>query len=122
MKKGCFVQTIIILTIVTAAVLYIVNNKFNEVIFNPSKSLIINQINKDLNYIKESPEKDSLKVLISNYIKNLKSFKNISDQPIGRFVDSLKVALSDSVIDKREYKNLSKILKSKYHHERPKKD
>ena len=122
MKKGCFVQSIIVLTIITAAILYIVNHKFNEIIFNPSKRLIVNQITKDLNYVKDSPEKDSLRVLITEYISNLKSVKNLSDEPIGKFVDSLKLALKDSVIDNREYKNLSKILKSKIYHERPKKD
>ncbi len=122
MKKGCFVQIIIVLTIVIAAVLYIVNNKFNEFIFNPSKGLLISQVTKDLNYVKDSPEKDSLRILISDYIKNLKSIKNISDGSVGKFVDSLKAALRDSVIDKREYKNLSKILRSKFNHERPKKD
>jgi tRNA C32,U32 (ribose-2'-O)-methylase TrmJ len=122
MKKGCFIQIIIVLTIVTAAVLYIVNNKFDEIIFNPGKSLIVNQITKDLNYVKETPEKDSLRSLITSYIKNLKSFKSISKKPIERFVDSLKIALKDSIINKREYKNLSKILRSKNYHERPKKD
>jgi tRNA C32,U32 (ribose-2'-O)-methylase TrmJ len=122
MKKGCFIQIIVVLTIVTAAVLYIVNNKFDEIIFNPSKSLIVNQITKDLNYVKDTPEKDSLRSLITNYINNLKSIKSISKEPIEKFVDSLKVALQDSIIDKREYKNLSKILKSKIYHERPKKD
>ena len=122
MKKGCFIQIIVVLTIVTAAVLYIVNNKFDEIIFNPSKNIIVHQITKDLNYVKESPEKDSLRSLITSYIKNLKSIKNISKDPIEKFVDSLKVALQDSIIDKREYKNLSKILKSKIYHERPKKD
>jgi len=122
MKKGCFIQSIILLTIITAAILYIVNHKFNEIIFNPSKGLIVSQITKDLNYVKDSPEKDSLRVLVADYINNLKSIKNLSEQPIGNFVDSLKLALKDSIIDKNEYIHLSKILKSKIYHERPKKD
>jgi hypothetical protein len=122
MKKGCFIQLIIVLTIATAAVLYIVNNKFDDLIFNPSKSLIVSQITKDLNYVKDSPEKDSLRVLITDYINNLKSVKMLSKEPIGQFADSLKIALRDSAIDKNEYKNLSKILKSKFYYERPKKD
>ncbi len=113
MKKGCFVKTIIILTIFTAVILYIVNRRFNEVILNPSKSLIINQINRDLNYVKDSPEKDSLQILIKDYITGIKKINNISDKSIGEFIDSLKEALKDSTIDSAEYKKLYKILQPK---------
>ena len=113
MKKSCFLRAIIILTILTAVILYLVTHKFNEVILNPSKSLIISQINRDLNYVKDSPEKDSLQLLIKGYILGIKKIDNLSDKSIGEFIDTLKEALKDSVIDKREYKSLYKILKTK---------
>lgn len=113
MKKGCFIRSIIILTVLTAVVLYLVTHKFNEVVLNPSKSLIINQINRNLDYVKDSPEKDSLQALIKNYILGIQKVDNLSEASIGEFVDSLKVALRDSVIDKHEYKSLYKILKNK---------
>ena len=113
MKKSCFLRIIIFLTILTAVILYLVTNKFNEVILNPGKSLIINQINRNLNYVKDSPEKDSLQVLIKDYILGIKKVDSLSESSIGEFVDSLKVALKDSVIDNKEYKSLYKILKSK---------
>jgi ribosomal protein L19E len=113
MKKSCFIRSIIILTILTAVILYLVTHKFNEVVLNPGKSLIINQINRNLEYVKDSPEKDSLQALIKSYILGVKKVDNLSEASIGEFVDSLKVALSDSVIDKHEYKSLYKILKNK---------
>ncbi|MGD1007655.1 MAG: hypothetical protein ABR980_10545 [Ignavibacteriaceae bacterium] len=113
MKKGCFLRTIIIITILTAVVLYLITHKFNEVILNPGKSLIISQINRDMEYVKDSPEKDSLQLLIKDYIRGIKKVDNLSDKSIGEFLDTLKIALSDSVIDKREYKSLYKILKPK---------
>lgn len=122
MKKGCFVQSIIVLTIITAAILYIVNHKFNEYILNPGKGMIVKHISEELDYVKDSPEKDSLRVLIKDYVENLKSIKNLSNGPIDKFVDSLKIALQDSAIDKKEYKNLSKLLRSNTNYERPKKD
>jgi hypothetical protein len=112
MKKSCFIRAIIIITILTAVILYLVTHKFNEVILAPGKSLIISQINRDLDYVKESPEKDSLKLLIKDYILGIKKVDNLSDRCIGEFIDTLKTALSDSVIDEREYKSLCKILKS----------
>jgi tRNA C32,U32 (ribose-2'-O)-methylase TrmJ len=113
MKKGCFLRIIIIITILTAVVLYLVTYKFNEVILNPGKSLIINQINRDLEYVKDSPEKDSLKQLIKDYIHSIKKVDKLSDKSIGEFIDTLRVALSDSVIDDREYKSLYNILHTK---------
>jgi hypothetical protein len=113
MKKSCFIRAIIILTILTAVILYLVTHKFNEVILNPSKSLIINQINRDLDYVKDSPEKDSLQFLIKGYILGIKKVDNLSDKTIGEFIDTLKTSLRDSVIDRREFRSLYKILKTK---------
>ena len=111
MKKGCFIKSIILLTIVTAAILYIVNHKLNEVIMNPGKGLIISEINRDLDHVKASPEKDSLKILIKNYVEGLKSVKKLSDKSFGDFFDSVKIAIRDSAIDSNEFKSLSRILK-----------
>jgi hypothetical protein len=113
MKKGCFLRAIIIITILTAVILYLVSHRFNEVVMNPGKSLIISQINRDLEYVKDSPGKDSLKLLIKDYILGIKKVDNISDESIGEFIDTLKIALRDSIIDEREYKSLYKILKTK---------
>jgi hypothetical protein len=113
MKKSCFIRVIIILTILTAVILYLVTHEFNEVILNPGKRLAIHEINKDFDYVKDSPEKDSLQHLIKSYILGIKKVNSLSDESIGRFIDSMKVDLKDSVIDKRELKSLTTILKQK---------
>ena len=113
MKKSCFIRVIIILTILTAIVLYIINHKFNDIILNPSKRLLVSQINRDLNYVKDTPEKDSLQVLIKDYITGIKHIDNLSDESLRTFIDSLQEALKDSTIDSMEYKSLYSILKSK---------
>jgi hypothetical protein len=113
MKKSCFIRAIFIITILTAVILYLVTHKFNEVIINPSKNLIINQINRNLDYVKDSPEKDSLQGIIKEYILGIKKVDNLSEKSIGEFIDTLNAALSDSIIYKREYKSLYNILKTK---------
>ena len=63
MKKGCFVKSIILLTVLTAVLLYLINYKFNDIIINPGKNFIINQVTQEMEFVKSSPEKDSLKEL-----------------------------------------------------------
>jgi|YelNatPaOPRAMG01_1025707.scaffolds.fasta_scaffold00174_34 hypothetical protein len=113
MKKGCFVKIIVLLTILTAVVLYLINNKFDNLVFNPGKKILINQINRDLEFVKDSPQKDSLKLLINNYIMEIKNINSVYGKQINLFADSLKVALKDSIIDEREYKKLSVMLNKK---------
>ena len=113
MKKGCFVKSIIFLTVLTAVLLYLINYKFNDMIINPGKNFVINRMTKEMEFVKASPEKDSLKELISNYVKSIKSIDKLSENKIDNFTDSLKIALRDSVINQSEYKHLYKILNQK---------
>ncbi len=113
MKKGCFVKSIFILTVLTAVILYLINNKFESMIINPGKDFAINQMTKEMHFVKASPEKDSLKNLIRNYVARIKSFDKVSERRIGNFADSLKIALKDSVINQSEYNNLYHILNQK---------
>ena len=113
MKKGCFVKTIIFLTVITAVLLYLINHKFSALITNPGKDFLISQMNKEMRFVRSSPEKDSLKNLITVYVKKMKSLDKVSEHQIGDFADSLKIALKDSVINESEYKNLYHILNRK---------
>ncbi len=113
MKKGCFVKSIILLTVLTAVLLYLINYKFNDILINPGKKFIINQVTEEMSFVKSSPEKDSLKALIRNYVNRVKTLNNISSRQIGNFADSLKMALKDSIITKSEYGNLYRMLNRK---------
>ncbi len=112
MKKGCFVKLIIALTIITAVIAYFVRYKFNEIILIPGRYLITKSLDENLGRIKESPEKDSLRILIKNYVSGIKKVDNDSGKSIGEFADSIKVMLTkDSVITKDELNNIKELLK-----------
>ena len=113
MKKGCFVKTIVFLTLVTAVLLYLINYKFNSIIINPGKKIIINQMTDQMHFVKKSPEKDSLKNLIRIYVERLKTLDKVSKRQIGDFADTLEIALKDSVINRSEYEHLYHILNQK---------
>lgn len=114
MKKGCFVKTIVILTIVVAAVLYIVENKFDDFVIKPGKKiltpLIEKELNKKTNELKYSPEKDSTIALIQDYFNNVKIKDITSGDKIDSIKDSIKKYFKDSLISKDEFKNLKKLL------------
>jgi len=111
MKKGCFVKSIIILTIVVAVIAYIVRHRFNELILIPGRYFISKGLNENVDYLKPSPEKDSLKVLIRDYVTGLKNLNKTSSKTIEAFADSLKFILRDSVISQDELQQVKEIIK-----------
>ncbi len=126
MKKGCFLKVIIILTILIAAVLYIVENHFNDFILKPGeniiKDLVFKDVNKKMEHIKNSPEKDSLKVLINSFVfHKLHKGNKLSSEEIEDLIDSIETTLNDSVISAAELNNL-KIIFKKEINEGPKKN
>ena len=72
MKKGCFIKAIIVLTIVVASITYILQNKFNDYIFTPGKKIIlplfVKEFKSKLTYVKDSPQKDSLYVMLKTFM------------------------------------------------------
>ena len=123
MKKGCFVKTIIILTILIAAVLYFVQNHLDSLL-KPGKkivkNLLLSEAENDLAYVKASPEKDSLFILFDEYLdKRLDKIKTLSDKNeeeveinINKVIDSInKYMITDSLIDEKELQEIKIILK-----------
>jgi len=121
LKKGCFLKFIIIFTIVLAAALYIIQNKFDELFLNPGKklatSIIENGWNNDLDYVSETPEKDSLKSLLNFYISKIKSANDEGLEQTGNIIDMLAVSFKDSLIDKEELSQFTKIIKRTFKNE-----
>ncbi len=111
MKKGCFIKSIIILTILVAAIAYIVRHRFNELILLPGRYFISKGLNENMDYIKPSPEKDSLKILIRDYVTGLKHINKTSSKSIEAFADSLRFIVRDSVINKDELNQIKEIIK-----------
>ena len=120
MKKGCFLKVIIILTILIAAALYILENHFDDFIRKPGEKiindLVFNDVNREMEFVKNSPEKDSLKVLINSFIFNkIHKEHRLSSGEIENIVDSIKSALKDSTISPVEIDNLKSIFKKELH-------
>jgi len=116
MKKGCFLKLVIIITILVASVLYIVQNKFDEIFLNPSKKLITELIEDnwetELSYITDTEEKDSLKSLLHFYVEGIKTVSEISEDNHDELLELLESTFTDSLITKEELLKLTKIVKS----------
>lgn len=122
MKKGCFIKSIMLLTVITAAVLYIVYNKFDDFFLNPGKHLIVTSLNSEISRIQDSPEKDSLKAMINEYVNGITNVKKISHKAVEEFADSLNFVLMDSMISPEELDHLRTILKKVNVNERSEKN
>lgn len=126
MKKGCFIKGIIILTIIVAAVTYIFQNKFNDFIFTPGKKVIlpifINDFKKNLTYVKDGPRKDSLNLLIKNYLESSKNINELSDDSLKPFVREIYSIIADSIITSSELKNFNDFIRQRRKNERSEKN
>ena len=125
-KKGCFLRIIIGLTIVVAVVLYIVQNHLDDVVINPAKkvisSFITNGAFKHLTYIKDTPEKDSLKILLKDYLtEKITKTKSLNDEDLDWLIDSIKVIVTDSLITKDDLNKIKELINLK-DYERSKKN
>ena len=114
MKKGCFLKFIIIFTIILAATLYVVQNKFEKIFFDPGKELLITSLEgaweENLNYLKESTAKDSLKSLLISHIAKLKSAKDLSGDRIDEIFKYIKTTFKDSLVDQTELTHVRELL------------
>lgn len=114
MKTGCFLKSIIILTIIVAAILYIIQHK-SELFFEPGKKLLteafLDDWDNNFNFVRNTSEKSELKNTLKSYIDSLK-LKDIPDEEqIKRIAELVKSAASDSIISKDELKEISEKLK-----------
>ncbi|MDR3609361.1 MAG: hypothetical protein P4L27_02225 [Ignavibacteriaceae bacterium] len=110
MKKGCFIRTVFVLTIVTGVAVYLIQTKWPS-IRNMLAGVPRKGIEKTLVKFKESPEKDSLKVMLDNFFSedfvHMNQFSNKMFDPL---VTSLANFSSDSILDKNELNQLKEIL------------
>ena len=115
MKKGCFLKFIIIFTIVLAAIIYLVQNKFDELFLDQGKEFVLSVIeenwNTELGYVTDSQEKDSLKNLLHFYISGIQSAKHLSDERTEAVINYLDQTFKDSVVDFGELSNINELIK-----------
>lgn len=115
MKPGCFIKVVVTITIVTAVILWMVQNKHYEFILNPGKKalaeLMIGDIDKRIAILKENSEKDSLKFMLKDFMEHeVISFKKFNTEMFDPFEDSLNQFTSDSIINKTELHTLSLLI------------
>ena len=115
MKKSCFIQSIVIITIFVAAAIYIIQYKLDDWLVKPGKKLILSQVSKNWEketaYIKESLEKDSLKFLLQYYLKNIKTMEDVVNLEQDIFLSEFNIAIEDSLITDNEISNLTLLMK-----------
>jgi len=121
MKKGCFLNVVIIGTILIAAAVYIVENKFDEWFLKPGKELVLNEIinnwDNEFKYIYASPQKDSLKNLLVYYVDNIKSLDEVVLTNEKSFANEFESVIEDSLITKNEISKLTTLVKKELNEE-----
>ena len=116
MKKGCFIRSIVIITILIAAALYIIENKFDEFFLEPGKKYLADLVEvglkEDMEKIVDSPEKDSLSIILKSYLKEFKESKKfkISSDDLDSFSELLNGTSKDSILTKNELEEISNLL------------
>ena len=115
MKKGCFIQSVIIATILVGAAVYIIKYKLNDWIVKPGKKLIISEVEKnwesEIAFIKKSVEKDSLKSLMNYYLHNIKTMEDVVNLDEDIFHIEFESIIKDSLVTQNELSKLTQILK-----------
>lgn len=119
MRKSCFLKSVFILTILIGGIVYIIQYKVDDWFVKPGKEFIVNEAIKNLDaeliYITDSPNKDSLKSLVKYFFKDIKSFGEIVNLEHDIFTEEFKDAIKDSIITDSEISNLTSILKKVDH-------
>jgi hypothetical protein len=115
MKKGCFIQAVIVVTIFVAAAIYIIQYKLDDWFSNPTKKFLLSQVvhdwDNEVKYIDASVQKDSLKALLIYYIENIKSMEDVVNLEEEYFIQEFNLVIEDSLITDEEISKLTLLLK-----------
>jgi hypothetical protein len=121
MKKSCFLNAVIIGTVLIAVTVYIIQNKFDEWFLKPGKEFVLNEIirnwDNDLKYVSASSQKDSLKNLMVYYVDNIKSLDEVVHTNEKSFVKEFESVIEDSLITKDEISKLTTLVKKELNEE-----
>ena len=115
MKKSCFIQAVVVLTILVAAAIYIIQYKLDDWFIKPTKNILLSEAVKDwdkeVKHIHESAQKDSLKALLIYYIDNIKSMEDVVNLEEENFLKEFNLVIKDSLITSKEISKLTLLLK-----------
>jgi hypothetical protein len=114
MKKGCFIKSVIFITILVGIVVYIVQYKLEDWLIEPGEKRFIQKIAENWNlestFIKDSKEKDSLRVLVNYYANRIKNMEEVVNLENNLFLNELEDIIEDSLVTENELSNLTQIL------------
>lgn len=123
MKKGCFIQAVIVVTILVAAAIYIIQYKLDDWFIKPTKKILLSEAvqdwDKEVKYIHQSAQKDSLKALLIYYIDNIKSMEDVVNLEEENYLKEFNLVIEDSLITSEEISKLTLLL-IKEQNEKPK--
>ena len=115
MKPGCFLKSIIVLTIIVAAIAYIVQYK-SGLFFNKGKKIFteafLNDWDVNFDHVKDSRAKSELKDSLKLYLDSLKLDNIPAQKEIGKIMKMVQEAAADSIITNTELKVISNNLRS----------
>ncbi len=114
MKKGCFVKLIFFITVFAAVLVFLVQKRFNDIVYKPGLKVLNNHIIEEINnhfyYVKESSEKDSVESMMKNYINRVGYSKKIKKTDLEQFMNLLSEIVKDSVISKNDLNNFMRFV------------
>ncbi len=114
MKRSCFVKGVVIGTILLAVIVYIIQYKLEDWVFQPGKKYIVNELVESLDAellpINESHQKDSLRSLMIYYFDNIKSMEEVVNLDQEKFLKEYESFISDSLISDEEISKLTLLL------------
>ncbi|OGU66447.1 MAG: hypothetical protein A2W30_07700 [Ignavibacteria bacterium RBG_16_36_9] len=115
MKKGCFIQAVVIVTVLVAAAIYIIQYKLDDWFIKPTKKFLVSEAIKnwdnEVKHINESVQKDSLRSLMIYYIENVKSMEEVVNLEEEKFIKEFNLVIKDSLITDEEISKLTLLLK-----------
>ncbi|MCW8802790.1 MAG: hypothetical protein OQK57_00180 [Ignavibacteriaceae bacterium] len=115
MKKSCFIQVVVIVTILVAVIIYIIQYKLDDWFIKPVKNVLVSEVaknwEKEVNHIKDSAQKDSLKALLIYYIENVKSMEEVVNLDTDIFLKEFNQVSEDSTISDEDISKLTSLLK-----------
>ena len=115
MKKGCFIQAVVIVTVLVAAAIYIIQYKLDDWFIKPTKKFLVSEAIKnwdnEVKHINESVQKDSLRSLMIYYIENVKSVEEVVNLDEEKFLKEFNLVIDDSLITDEEISKLTLLLK-----------
>jgi hypothetical protein len=114
-KKSCFIQAVVIITILVAAAIYIIQYKLDDWFIKPTKNFLLSEADKnwesETSHINDSVQKDSLRSLMMYYFENIKSMGDVVNLDREKYLKEFEMVIEDSFITDEEISKLTLLMK-----------